>query len=327
MLYDFSDRLRRRLDYFDNTSKSILENDPSNPFAHEWMASSYAAGFGEAEGNEEAITSCLSELSDAIKAAPENPRLFAKKGEAFAAIGELDSAVIELRRATEMNQNNIKLKFMLIETYIRLGRDYFVSALDVLNEIHSPAKIPLQQLLSAFFGKYGEVEEYEFFEHESSVLHKAHCLVLTGNTELALEFVNENLEHFDEFGEFVNLAEFYLCAEQFDKVSELLATVDEEQHPLGLLNSYISSVGESHASDVVVAAWENHEWNFTELLLFRDRLLRDHGEKYAGVVGVFEEIVKVNAKTIKLVDENSVFFRRTSRRRRVHSEIIRRKST
>ena len=314
LVYDSSFRIRRSWGVIDTVANEMIESDSTNPFPYEWIASKIAI---EYDGQDEAAGQALVALDNAITFGGVAERLHAKKSEVYEIAGELDVALSELRHAIELNPESVNLKLRFAALCLRRGRDYFVSALDILEEINSPEKLPLKILILAFFRAEETQEQISLFDTEFNLLLEAHRLVLYGEIERSIALVEEHMDHFDDSDELLNVAEFYLCAEQFEKCEQLLEQIGQESHPLGLLSKYVQSRGESPSSEEVVNAWTQLDsWRFIELLLFRERLIRDHGDQYKEVLPVFKQIISSNLRT-RNVGKNSLYFRRPNLRRRI----------
>ena len=324
LLREHREQLRGRLESYDDLAHSILEADPDNAFAHEWMAGQHAA---EAKAIDSvAIEMARKSLGEAIERDAKNPRLFEQLAETNSAMGDLDQAISCIKRASSLTEDNLRYQLWLAGLYVRKGRDYFGKSLDLLKGIEGEAKYPLFAYLASFLGSEHDtrealaaVSEMGFDWHRQRGV-QAHCLLLQGRIEDAVDIANEacnSTENEPETSDLQNWAEMFLCGEEFDKAIETCERAfGSDDDPVGIIElaRYLKEKGNKPDVEEVRTSWRSASWNFTELLLFRERLKRDRSGEYDDCLDVFELIVRDSELHQPVHDLNSVFWRRTSPR-------------
>lgn len=312
----------------DKLADEVLRQSRDNVFALEWMASKRAE---EAQSiDDESLEKALDHLEKAIEIKPNESSLHRKIAEIASATGDLQRADKALERSHELSPGNLQIRMDLANLYVRRGRDYFVKALDVLEQ----GERETEEAVAVYLWTFLEDEEkaqraFDRFSDGRLASHiggyaqlvKAHCLLLQGMVDSARKLAVERLGSEDEpgdEGERVNWAEFFLCAEDFGKVREMFrveeADGSEGKNLAGLcaLAEYLegeTSVDESS----VLSNWGVHSWNFTELLFFRERVRRTGKEEYGSRLDVIEKLIRTHALSSQFThSEESVFWRRST---------------
>jgi cellulose biosynthesis protein BcsQ len=310
LLFEQGGILQGRLESFDELARSILANDGTNAYAHEWTAYRLMADC-LARDNSDGLRKAEHSLGEAIKYAPNNPRLHTRMSTLHAALGTLSAACDDLKTALDLSKESVGLRLQLARLYVRRGRDYFVSARNLLKEIVSESKYPLLAYIDSFLqvsddgsSAIESIEGLEFDWHRKQQTI-AHCLALHGKLDEATRVADLAMSSTDnpvDISDLHNWAELYLCLERYDKVSEILKSppfqgADSGSTPLIALAAYLKTRGRDGDIHEVVKAWRNvsTRWDFTELLLFRERLIRDNDESYEQCLGVFESIVRTGS--------------------------------
>ncbi len=283
---------------------AILRMDSDNFFAQQWKAAFQSSK--AQRPTDPAIGRAKTSLLRAIKSAPD-----AEKGNILRSLallasiqGDLATGVRFLREVRLFLPKNNQVNLDLAMFHMRMGAKYFAVAADELEEI--PPEIGDQKYASlaylrAFLGENEKASEaLRFCDKSMQSLVRAHMHLIQGNTTEAVRFVEKNLSSGEPQRDLSNWVEFYLCAGAFSKAISL---VDSAPQPplesmdvlqsLKELAEFLMKQGspQSPEAQSLVDKWGKTSWDFRELLMFRERSIRDRKE-YIGSLGVIERLIQ-----------------------------------
>jgi cellulose biosynthesis protein BcsQ/tetratricopeptide (TPR) repeat protein len=314
----------------DQLAQGLLEECDDNAFALEWMASKQAEQASSPE--DESLKEAMSYLEKAIQLEPKRLGFHRKMAEVASAVGDLERATREMEMSRELSPKNAQIKLDLANLYVRRGRDYFVKALDLLEEEDSQTQSPLAVYLWTFLGDEKKAErafqrcsenDHRFqLDWQYVQLVTAHRLLLRDNVDAAKEVAQTSLESKDnppDESALLNWAEFFVCAEDLPNAREMLddprnkESKRGERHGLSVLSEYLEGNTERQERDVL-NKWDQPSWSFTELLLFRERMTRSDAKRYGSRLDIIEKLIRKNdLSPYPPRVEESVFWRRATR--------------
>jgi len=320
LLHEYRDYLSGRLESLDELAHSIQNANAYNSFALEWIAGKFAS---EAKAwNSESLEKSRECLHTAIEHDKKNVRLYEELAEVCAATGDIDQAIVATKTALSLTEDNIRCKNTLALLYVRRGTDYLRYAKEVLRNVQGESKYPLFAYLASFLGSDRETSDaIEAIPQMNLDWHReqgfiAHCLLLQGRESEALELARNACASSDnppDNGDLRNWAEVFVCGEAYDEAIRIgqMAMGDDER-TLGIIElaRYLSSKGAEPTIDQVRSSWKLATWNFSELLLFRERLKRDRPGQYDGCLEIFELLVRDSLLHDPSDDRKSIFWRR-----------------
>ena len=318
---------REGMKWADKLFEDVQADTKDNVFVLDWMASKCAAE--PATADDDSLAKARKYMERAIAIQPDLVTLHRKLAEIASAAGDLEHAAKALRTCHELKPDNVQILVDLANVYVRMGQDHFVDALKVLDQGDSDIQDSLEIYLWAFLGNEENAQRvYERCLENSSrfiddwhyrQLIRAHLLLIQGKVESALQLAEECSESENQPPDgsaMTNWAEFFLCAEEFKKVQDLLifkGTADpEDRHQLCTLADYLT--GETGVNEgTVLGAWEDGFWSFTELVFFRERVKRLGKNSYGDRLDVIEKLIRKSAfSSYYTRNEGSVFWRRPS---------------
>ena len=214
----------------DRIALEVLDADATNSFGHEWVACKYAADVTSSESKE--LTEAKTHLELAIEHNQQDVKLHRWLAEVLACVGDLEAATAALRQAHELVPMDIQVAQSLADVYVRRGRDYFVSAAELLDKYSVEVNLALRLYLCAYLGGDTKAQEIEeALEKEDGPLQEwrslilAHSRLLRGNLDEAKRIAEDYLSSHDNgpaTSNSANWVEFFLCAEDFDRFDELI---------------------------------------------------------------------------------------------------------
>jgi tetratricopeptide (TPR) repeat protein len=287
------------------------------------MASKCAAE--SATADDDSLMQARKYMERAVAIQPDRVNLHRKLAELASAAGDLEEAAKALRTCHELAPDNVQIIVDLANIYVRMGHEHFVDALKVLDKDDSDIHDPLAIYLWTFLGNDQNARRvYDRCLKTSSrflgdwhygQLVRAHCQLFQGHADSARGLADECLESKDEPPDesaVANWAEFFLCAEDFEKVKTLLGADRKERHALCALADYFGGDPEVN-EDSVLAAWQHGSWGFTELIFFRERVKRSGQQSYGRRLDIIEKLIRKTAYSSYFArNEGSVFWRRPS---------------
>lgn len=320
------------MDFADRLAEDIYEEEPENPFALEWMASKLATEAKSCE--DEKLREAYAYLERAVGVEPELPSLYREIADVASAIGDLERATEALEHVRKLWRHNAQVPVDVAHLYIRRGQLYFVKALEALGKEEPEPDEKLPVYLWAFLGDSQKAERaFQGWSEESPRCHgdpefvhlvNAHRMLLEGHRDQAMTLANGRLAAIEKKaheGTINNWAEFFVCAEDFARAREL-SPVEEsktDKQPdscvLRLLVDYFDAKEGSNEADVL-QQWGDRSWDFTELLFFRERVMRSGDAPYGNRLGIIERLIRKSALGAQSTRSQSVFWRRATARGR-----------
>jgi len=288
---------------------SILERDRDNVFCHEWKALSCVR---EAKSPEsDALQEAKTHLERAAQFDPQRLKAFHYLASLNSCLGDLEGAVVALRKCRELSPENVQVLRELAGVHVRMGANYFAVAVEQLGEVRGSSSGRMLvdiALLRAFLGEQDKaakaLEAYDKGGHGGGWHYvrtaEAQVCLLSGDREGALQVARRSLadsDHTPDQDDLLNWAEFYVCAEDFEKAVETAVGAEKSEGPseqqakaLIELAKHIS--GPEDCAQRVLRQWsECPDWGFTELLVFRERVLREKRD-YGGRLSIIEDIIR-----------------------------------
>lgn len=311
------------LKWADSLVKEIQVDAGDNIFVLEWLASKCVsdASFGE----QTHLGQALIHMQNAVGLEPIRVDLHRKLSEIASAKGDLQTALSALKTCRKLAPDNIQLIVDLVRLYVRMGQDYFVEALKVLDRGDTDVSTSIVVYLWAFLGnkdsahtalkKLTETSPPFTDKQYSQVVH-AHLLLLAGDTDGAIDIANESIDgsktSLDD-SDISNWAEFFLCAGDFARVHSMFGKKSEDANDrrvLCALADYLagkSNVTEKHVLDL----WLLGNWNFDELLFFRERTKKNGSMELNDRLNIIEKLIQ-KSLLHSAGGQGSVFWRRST---------------
>lgn len=290
---------------FNTMVSKILHADVENSFAHQWKAAFRSSKALRPTAVE--LKKARASLVKACNFAPEPQKGSILRSLATIASvqGDHRTAVKSLREAQTLLPKNNQVALDLAMLHMRMGARYFALAVEELEEI--PAEIADEKAatlayLLAFLGEHERAQKaLAACDKRIHSLTKAHYLLIERKNREAVAFAEERLSASSETNvDLSNWVEFYICAGEFQNALKV-AEVAQESSPIPrdtlvclvdlarfLINRCDS--GSKEADDLAMK-WGKLSWNFRELLIFRERSIRDQ-EKYAGSLDIIEKLIQ-----------------------------------
>jgi len=305
----FSDVFEKRISKsrkqeFKKIVYNILREDPGNYFAHQGKA---ACDCDEAKSpHDTKLKKAENSLRKAIKYAPdpEKANVFRSIAAIESVQGNLENAIVDLKKSQELLPRNNQVNLDLAMLYLRMGAKYFVLSAEELNEI--PPDIgeekycPLAYIW-AFLGEPKKTEEaIKTHDKSERTLLEAHVLLIKGKRNEALRLADKKRSSPEDFLFLANLAEFYLCAEDFDKVDYIfkkyhksLKRAESDIGRIKNLSDFLRKKNKVSSEEMtkIASDWEKPSWNFNELLMFRECCIRDK-KGYGKALDVIEKMIQ-----------------------------------
>jgi hypothetical protein len=281
----------------------ILKEDGQNRFCYEWKGMRLLEQ-AESPSSTELVTA----KSDIDKAISLSTRPSMRSLRTLARIqsckGDLENAIKTLRDAQEKHRGNVQINFELALLHMRLGANYFSSAIDALQEVRHgiDEKYLWLAYLYAFLGEDRKAQD-AFAQHIQVgggrwlQLCHAHFLLLSGKREEAIQIARASAQASVHDSEPSNWAELFICAEAFDDAKTLLTATGKEEvnkndDPVLLLCHYLDRCNSSN-EDEVIKAWQGHTgWGFKELILFRERVKRRGESELHDRLSIVEKLIQ-----------------------------------
>jgi hypothetical protein len=300
--------------------EAVLQRDKKNSFCYEWKARRL---FEETDSPQsQVIDDASKHLEMAIQHSAAHDRLrllwlLETLARVKSAKGDLDGAIRALRQAQENSKKNAQLSFDLAKLHLRMGANYFSSAIDSLEGVSD--KIEMKHVLlayiMAFLGeedkahhslqKAKELAARKRGDRDRTQLYSAHFLLIQGKRDEALDLAESATAGSLPPPDALNWAELFICAQEFDRAIRLLTTDKGPNRKMGQRNAllnlarYIGDVQRPPKEEEVVESWAKMDgWEFTELILFRERVLRKEGSPLVCQLGVIERVIQSQDLTV-----------------------------
>lgn len=275
--------------------EKIRNEDPRNSYAQRCHASFLVS---EATPEGRRLDEAKESLVKALEYAPEEDTgsIYREISSIDSCRGEVERAVKSLRMARDLSPGNNQIALDLATLYMRMGYQYFATACEVLNSIPSEIgeeKFVLLAYLWAFLGDTKKASAaYEKCEGYMGGIVKSQMLLAEGKIESACELVPSNLLSSADVD---NWAEFWICAGDFKKALSLIQGSQSRKQVEAVEEMAKFFMGPNtdikKRKEELLKKWENKSWSFRELLLFRERSIRDK-KKYGRKLDVIEELIK-----------------------------------
>jgi MinD-like ATPase involved in chromosome partitioning or flagellar assembly len=268
----------------------LLQDEEYTSISHcyEWKA---MRDVEESDAPESAaLAKATNHLEKALQFGDQPVRLLRTLGMVYSCRGNLDEAVVTLKKAQEKSKLNAQINLEISFLFMRMGANYFSSSIDnvqkIITEMIDEKHLRLAYLY-AFLGENQKSDaEFERFNRQTSPemisLYRAHLLLLQGEREEALRIsepeCRKHLDHSDRS----NWAEFFICAEDYERAIRLLEAKKSKRSegrltPLHHLATYLVNSDSDMDEAKLRDAWRNMEsWGFKELILFRERAKKEN---------------------------------------------------
>jgi tetratricopeptide (TPR) repeat protein/MinD-like ATPase involved in chromosome partitioning or flagellar assembly len=313
---------------FEKAVSKILREDPENFFAYQWKA---AFESSMADSTESAmLKKAKNALNKALGYAPESERgsILRALGSIDSVRGNLQAAVKFLRKAQGLLPENNQINLDLAMLHMRMGGKYFALAAEELGE--TPADIGTERYISLTYLRtyLGEgdkaLDALNHVRGSMKPLAKAHMLLIEGKRDEAKALAEEHVSSSEVKLGLENWAEFYVCAEDFEKAVSLCGmgqkSPDDSKRQLDCIRRLAQLFQTKHPPspgemDKLLRAW-NRSWNFRELLMFRECCIRD-SKGYGAILDIIEKLIQLQ-ELDEITSHNAGLFKRPSRLRRAH---------
>lgn len=300
-------------------------DDSGNVYACEWRAAKYAADAKSPD--DQRLRTARSLLSSVVDTPPQSIRLCHELAELNSVLGDLEDSTDWLKKSLSLDPNNVLFAHRLADVYLRRGRNYFTQAAELLEERSEEASDIFLAYLWTFLGERHKAESAvsrvlsENVGNEFEPFFLAHLKLLEEDVDGAIQIADTALtakDGRDSARAVANWAEFYLCAERFEKALKLLDSSDcdpktrRRQSYAGIkaLIMYLSPSSKWNEEEVL-HEWGSYAWNFRELLFFRERVFRRNDDSYEDRLEVIEKLIRQCAlRPSYLSTRFSIFWRR-----------------
>jgi MinD-like ATPase involved in chromosome partitioning or flagellar assembly len=296
----------------DGLVEEILQGDPRNYFCFEWKAWSLLRNADSPES--ETLVQAGKFLEKAIEYSDDvsdAARLLRTLARVNSCQGTLEMAVQFLRKIEHKAARNVQLSLEIAMLYMRMGAKYFSSAIDSVQTILDSTE-EKQLWLAYLFAFLEEREKAERSFQEFSELAenrlwidlcRAHYCLITGDRLTAIEIADAQLREASHPGVLDNVAELFICAEEFDRAVECFARPQKKSGrqqkrkaddpiPMVELARYLRGVDDC-TQDKVINAWQRVDnWGFKELILFRERVWKGKKSELAKRLEILEPLIR-----------------------------------
>lgn len=275
----------------------IGNKDKTNFFAHRWNASFSVLEATSPESRN--LKEAEEALGRALDFAPEIEKgsIYREMSSIDSCRGDIESAVKYLREARKLSPDNNQIGLDLAMLYMRMGQQYFATACEVLDTVSDEVgeyKFSFLAHLWAFLGEREKASHaHKLCNEYLGPLLKAHIFLTEGDIRKATSLVPSE---FSNPAELANWAEFYICAGKFGKALSLVreSIFHEQVKEIELMAEFFKSRKSDLAAEKkeLLAGWDRRHWDFRELLLFRERSIREKKD-YVEKLGVIEELIRL----------------------------------
>lgn len=286
----------------DETVSEVLRDDEANVHALMWKAQSQMERARGPDSDElRTARKLLMKAWEHVSEAQRQRTCLALYAVA-SCLGELSEGVHWVQKARCASPDNLEVRLKLASLHVRMGADHFAEAareLDELPDHVGERKYKPLAYLKAFFGdQEGAVAALESCSRLRA-LARCHMHLILGEKQKALDLGEQQLPARKRVSAYYNWIEFLVCAEEFERALSLAEQVTGEGEPredpagaLAELARYLRGGGEKPQEKQVIKSWENVEsWDFTELLLFRERCKRENSE-YVEQLAIIEDLIR-----------------------------------
>ncbi|MHC4442687.1 MAG: KGGVGR-motif variant AAA ATPase [Planctomycetota bacterium] len=286
---------------------SILDKDKCNSYAYEWKAKYY---FENADSPKSKI---LEQAMDSIRRAldysPDKDKVsiyrFIRK--IASCTGDLEEAVAASRQALKLLPDNAQILLDTAMLQMRRGANYFASAIDLLEEMPDEigqAKFIPMVYLQAVMGQHDKADALfntlkNHLERQDLIdLFEAHLCIIKGDISSGQHIAEKSISSNKLCeSDCVNWAEFFLCAENFDRSLEIakscIESIDDSVSNIDEMSYLVEYIaGKETQAEKVLNAWKYQPWNFRELIIFRERMIQENKEKYLQQLHIIEDLIR-----------------------------------
>ncbi|MCI0640804.1 MAG: hypothetical protein L0Y72_02435 [Gemmataceae bacterium] len=281
----------------------VLQKDPQNRYCYEWKGTRLIEEAKSPTSSELATAKRDIERAISLSTRP-SMRLLRILARIQSCQGDLENAVKTLRDAQEKQKGNVQINFELALLHMRMGANYFSSAIDALQQIRRDIdeKFLWNAYLYAFLGEHSKADE-AFTRHMQrergkwAQLCRAHFLLLGGKRDEAIQVARSCAHASVDESELTNWAEFLICAEAFDDAKILLTTWPKDESKkegdaVMLLCQYLDGTNPIDEHEVI-KAWQGHTgWGFKELILFRESVKRRGESALRDRLSIVEKLIQ-----------------------------------
>lgn len=288
----------------DHLVESILQKDEKNSYCYEWKAMRLLEDADAPESQN--LLDARDNLKKALEYSTQRSRVLQAIAKIKSCQGNLEGAIKALRETQEKTKRNVQVSFDLAMLFMRMGANYFSSAIDSIQEIQG--EIASKHLWLAYLYSFlGEIEkanrEYRKFtdhgHHELVNLCQAHMLLIQGASREATEIAHQLIPKLSDITEVANWAEFFICAEDYEYAIKLLderkkrKKSEEVKTALLTLAKYLKNGTSQTNEKEVKDSWrEVKGWSLKELIFFRERVKKRGDQKLANRLSVVETLIR-----------------------------------
>jgi MinD-like ATPase involved in chromosome partitioning or flagellar assembly len=291
-------------DEFKKIVSKILRQDKENFFAFEWQATFQASNAVSPDSPN--LNKARKALKNALKYAPdqESSRIYTALTRIESCQGDLKDALSSLRKAQSLLPDNRQINLDLAMLHMRMGSQYFAVAEEELDqmpsEIGGDEKYRTIAYIRAFLGeKEKALIALEKCSKPFRALSKAHLLLIEGDKNRAVEMAEKKIAGESDPGELANWSELLLCSGEFEKAVNVMARIKSSKSyetaisPIQHLAKFFAGKDRDYSREMknLISEWNEKSWNFTELLIFRERCKRDNID-YGARLAVIEELIR-----------------------------------
>lgn len=273
----------------------IGSEDKANFFAHRWNASFSVLEATSPESR--SLKEAKEALVRALDSAPEIEKgsIYREMSSIDSCRGDIESAVKYLREARKLSPDNNQIGLDLAMLYMRMGQQYFATACEVLDTVSDEVREYKFSFLAHLWGFLGEREKaseaYKLCNEYMGSLLKAHMFLTEGAIKKATSLVPSE---FSDPTDVANWAEFYICAGNFNKALSLVqeSAFHEQVKEIEQMAKFFKSRKNDLTEEKkkLLLGWNERHWDFRELLIFRERSIKEK-KSYVKKLGLIEELI------------------------------------
>lgn len=298
--------------------ETVLASDRTNPFALN-LRSEVTLAHASGREDKTKLSAAEEDLRQALTEtqSPSDSRIVRRLALLMSAQGRASEAIALLEQSLVGNEPTMQLRLLLAWLYVRAGASFFGNAIKQYEDLS--ASIGFERhahllLLKAFVGDVKGAEAHLQAARESKAgahlsenvgVMEAWMRLFGGQRSRALELARdrETRETRASRSELVNLMEFYLGAQEFermDAVAEMTKTRDEgdgddddDMQEVELLLALRSYLITGKDREELVRKWVTNTWNYRELFITREHWRReDPRGTFVERLGIIEEFAR-----------------------------------
>jgi len=299
---DMSESRRKELE---EIVVKVLDEDPANFFACRWRAAMNASK-ATAPNSEELVRArtFLSKAVDYASERQDKASIYRDIARIESCRGNHEGAVKAFRDAISLLPKNNRLRSDLAAMYMRMGAKYFAVACEELDgiseDIGGKKYVALAYLRTFLQEPEKAAEALKLCDEDCKPLIQAHMLLIEGKKKEASDLVAAKSSISQSHVDLANWIEFHVCSGDFDKAIKSAEKFSKsEEYPRESLRSIVSlarfvkqpSNDALKEKNELLSNWSKTPWDFRELLMFRERSMRDN-EDFSERLAVIEELIK-----------------------------------